>query len=652
MAGMLFPDIGGALSAGASAGAASAQNQYLMKDRAARDEIAPLIPKALAGDKEALGQIGARHPDTALKIAPLLERLDANKRAKVKEDSEFITSNGMAILNAPPEQQPQLYAKVRADAQASGRDVSTWPTTYDPGWVKFNVDKAMPFAEHFKRSGEGVTFAPPAGGGPAAPDRAAGAISGIESGGRYDAVGPVANDKGNRAYGKYQIMDFNVGPWTQEVLGQAMTPQQFVASPQAQDAVFKAKFGQYIQKHGSPEAAARAWFAGEGGMNNPGAKDVPGTSVQGYGQKFAQAYGPGATGPQIAQGSDMPAADGSGTPLPPAQQPLAPLRGLQIPPGARVALQGGVPIVKDGNVLYLDANGGWGAAPLPSRAAPKEQGSGPFAGNSVEAQALNMLIANGTLTQPQAAELAAGKTVTNPADGSVMFMTPSGLFKQAPGGPATPAAPGAAPATGQPGAGMIPVTPPKPVQMTEGQSNAALYADRIRAAEKVIAENEEAGLSLIDKGLSNVPLVGNKMVSEGFQRYEQARRDFINAVLRRESGAVISDAEFLNAEKQYFPQPGDKPETLKQKANNRRIALDGISRAAGPAYKPEAASPSAASPMPAPAPAPQQRPAPQMPRAGADRGKMLFDARDAISKGADPAKVRERLKAMGIEDEP
>ena len=28
------------------------------------------------------------------------------------------------------------------------------------------------------------------------------------------------------------------------------------------DAVFKAKFGQYVQKHGSPEAASRAWFTG------------------------------------------------------------------------------------------------------------------------------------------------------------------------------------------------------------------------------------------------------------------------------------------------------------------------------------------------------------------------------------------------------
>lgn len=122
-------------------------------------------------------------------------------------------------------------------------------------------------------------------------DPAANAIAGIESGGRYDAVGPVANKQGNRAYGKYQVLDTNIGPWTQEVLGRPMTPQEFLANPQAQDAVFKAKFGQYQQQYG-PEGAARAWFAGEGGMNNPNAADVNGMTVQRYGQKFAQAMPP------------------------------------------------------------------------------------------------------------------------------------------------------------------------------------------------------------------------------------------------------------------------------------------------------------------------------------------------------------------------
>ena len=90
--------------------------------------------------------------------------------------------------------------------------------------------------------------------------------------------------------------------------------------------LFQAKFGQYQQKYG-PEGAARAWFAGEGGMNNRNATDVLGTTVGGYGQKFAQAYGPGAMGgPQVGQGAPPQAmppqiAQGSADGTPPAPSP-------------------------------------------------------------------------------------------------------------------------------------------------------------------------------------------------------------------------------------------------------------------------------------------------------------------------------------------
>lgn len=131
-----------------------------------------------------------------------------------------------------------------------------------------------------------------------------------------------------------------------------------------------------------------------------------------------------------------------------------------------------------------------------------------------------------------------------------------------------------------------PITAPGVKAMTEGQANAALYADRMRAANQVISSPESvaAQTNLGERAKAAVPIAGNYIVSDAYQKADQAQRDFINATLRRESGAVISDQEFDNARKQYFPQPGDKPEVLKQKAENRRIALEGISRAAGPAY--------------------------------------------------------------------
>lgn len=149
---------------------------------------------------------------------------------------------------------------------------------------------------------------------------AANAIAKVESGGNYGALGPPTAS-GDRAFGKYQVMGANIPQWTQEVLGKALTPEQFLASPQAQDAVFNAKFGQYAQKYG-PEGAARAWFAGEGGMNDFGRKDVNGVSVADYGQKFNNALA-------LAPQTQPPA-------MPPGMAATAPQQpgGAPIPPGA------------------------------------------------------------------------------------------------------------------------------------------------------------------------------------------------------------------------------------------------------------------------------------------------------------------------------
>lgn len=112
----------------------------------------------------------------------------------------------------------------------------------------------------------------------------ASAIAGIESGGKYDLLGPTTK-AGDRAYGKYQIMGANIPEWTRAALGAAMTPEQFLVDPKAQDAVFDHRFGQYVDKYG-PTGAAKAWFAGEGGMNNPDAKDQLGTTVDAYARRF------------------------------------------------------------------------------------------------------------------------------------------------------------------------------------------------------------------------------------------------------------------------------------------------------------------------------------------------------------------------------
>jgi hypothetical protein len=74
---------------------------------------------------------------------------------------------------------------------------------------------------------------------------------------------------------------------------------------------------------------------------------------------------------------------------------------------------------------------------------------------------------------------------------------------------------------------------------------------------------------------------GNYALTPEYRQYDQAKRDFVNAILRQESGAVIADSEFANAEKQYFPQPGDDPATIEQKRRNRETAIKAIREASG-----------------------------------------------------------------------
>lgn len=135
------------------------------------------------------------------------------------------------------------------------------------------------------------------------------AIASIESAGSgdYAAVGPT-HPKMGRALGRYQVMEANIGPWSREALGHEVTPDEFMANPQLQDAIFDHQFGKYVQQYG-PEGAAQAWFGGPGGVGKTDRKDSLGTSVGEYGQKFTRALGGGQGGPVVStQGGTDPMA--------------------------------------------------------------------------------------------------------------------------------------------------------------------------------------------------------------------------------------------------------------------------------------------------------------------------------------------------------
>jgi hypothetical protein len=204
--------------------------------------------------------------------------------------------------------------------------------------------------------------------------------------------------------------------------------------------------------------------------------------------------------------------------------------------------------------------------------------------------------------------------------------------------------------------GSAPAAPNNPFsaggKFNEGQGKAAGFTDRMLQSEGVLSgvavpegyqgpttpAVQDQGLDVKQAALSKIPGVGNYLVSSERQKFEQAKRDFINAQLRRESGAAISPTEFESADKQYFPVPGDGPEVIAQKAANRRAAVEAMGREGGPSYKPQLSFNKQGTVAPrASAAAPASDP--------------LQRARDAIARGANREAVIRRLVEAGIKPE-
>ena len=132
---------------------------------------------------------------------------------------------------------------------------------------------------------------------------------------------------------------------------------------------------------------------------------------------------------------------------------------------------------------------------------------------------------------------------------------------------------------------------PKPLTEYQGKSlGFGLRAEDANSnLEKVGTGYSQLAIDAARK-VEDLPGVGTgayALLSPESKQALQAQRNFINAVLRQESGAAIAPSEFTNAQKQYFPQPGDDKETLKQKSDNRKRAISNFKTSAGPSVEGE-----------------------------------------------------------------
>ena len=150
-----------------------------------------------------------------------------------------------------------------------------------------------------------------------------------------------------------------------------------------------------------------------------------------------------------------------------------------------------------------------------------------------------------------------------------------------------------------PGLPVIPISGPGGVPLkgaaggkpTESEQNAAGFAQRMERVTGIIDALPVAAAPGMGSAIAgSIPFVGGVaqrgVQSEQTQQFQQAANDWIRAKLRKESGAAIGKDEMESEYRTYFPQVGDGPAVIAQKADARRVATEAMKTAAGKSYRP------------------------------------------------------------------
>lgn len=114
--------------------------------------------------------------------------------------------------------------------------------------------------------------------------------------------------------------------------------------------------------------------------------------------------------------------------------------------------------------------------------------------------------------------------------------------------------------------------------LTEGQSKDNLYLTSAQGALPGIEEYESAlvGAGGAANAVAGAFPGGGFLQSEGYQKGQQAATEFGAAILRKESGAALTDSDMEWLTKRYIPVPGDKPGVIEQKRISRERAIAGL----------------------------------------------------------------------------
>jgi hypothetical protein len=121
---------------------------------------------------------------------------------------------------------------------------------------------------------------------------------------------------------------------------------------------------------------------------------------------------------------------------------------------------------------------------------------------------------------------------------------------------------------------------------TEAERLSLGFAKRTESSNKMLNNledkflNKEGGFS----PSSQFAYAPERFKSSERKNYEAAQKDFIGSVLRKESGASISDEEFNREAEKFFPLPGDTEENIRFKQLLRNQAINNLKTSANIKY--------------------------------------------------------------------
>ncbi|KPK69945.1 MAG: hypothetical protein AMJ84_08645, partial [Acidithiobacillales bacterium SM23_46] len=111
----------------------------------------------------------------------------------------------------------------------------------------------------------------------------------------------------------------------------------------------------------------------------------------------------------------------------------------------------------------------------------------------------------------------------------------------------------------------------------EQESKDIVYAARAEGALADLEPVAEELANLAPRLFEYVPLgQGRQFQSPEYQRANVAAMEFLAAILRKDTGAAITQKEIDIYGQTYLPQPGDSPQALEQKTRARRRAIDAL----------------------------------------------------------------------------